>query len=302
MSQRYPYVHVEVGSAEDAELASAELWELGASGVEERDASTMNRPDAQGITLVASFADEAAAGDAAAALGERWPARVAFVEGDAWREAYKAYFKPVRIGARLWVKPSWETLEPAPGDVVVALDPGGAFGTGTHETTRLVLEELQDHVRPGMSVLDVGCGSGILAIAALLLGAERAVAVDNDPEAVRVSQENAQHNRVHGHMAVSDAELWSIPEHFPLVLANIERRVLVPLASELAARVQPGGLLILSGVLAPEADEVLAAYTLDRTAPALRGGASLTLVSKRALGEWVALVLHKPLELARGGR
>ena len=283
MTVRYPYVHVDV-VADDVELASSELWELGASGVEERDASTMNKPDAQGITLVASFDDEPAAATAAQALAPRWPARVAFVEGDAWREAYKAYFKPTRIGSRLWVKPSWETLTPSAGDVVIALDPGGAFGTGTHETTRLVLAELQEQVQPGMSVLDVGCGSGILAIAALLLGAEHAVAVDNDPEAVRVSLENAQHNGVLERMQVSDAELWSIAAHFPLVLANIERKVLIPLAGELSARVMPGGVLILSGVLEPEMDDVLAAY-----APAL------SLLSANRLGEWVSLVLRKPL-------
>jgi ribosomal protein L11 methyltransferase len=282
MTARYPYVHVSV-TPDDVELASAELWELGANGVEERDASTMNLSDDAGITLVASFAAEGDAEAAVAALGERWPARIAFVEGDAWREAYKAYFKPTRIGSRLWVKPSWETLEASPGDIVLALDPGGAFGTGTHETTRLVLEELQSQVQSGMRVLDVGCGSGILAIAALLLGASRAVATDVDPEAVRMSLENAVHNAVADRMSVSDEPLSAIGERFPLVVANIERRVLVPLAAELAARVEPGGLLILSGLLVPEAGEVLDVYAAQSMAP--------TSVSQ--LGEWIALVLRK---------
>jgi ribosomal protein L11 methyltransferase len=287
MTIRYPYVHVAV-APDDVELVSLALWEHGAAGVEERDASTMNAPDAaSGITLVASFADETQAKAALDALAPRFAARLTFVEGDAWREAYKAYFKPARIGTRLWIKPSWETLEPSPGDVVVELDPGGAFGTGTHETTRLVLEELQSHVRAGMHVLDIGCGSGILAIAALLLGAERAVAIDLDPEAVRVSRENAEHNAVAARMAVSDAQVGAIAERFPLVLANIETRVLVPLAAEICARVAPGGTLILSGILAPECELVMPAY------------AALQIVGASQLGDWVALVLRRREESRR---
>lgn len=293
MSTRYPYVHVSVAH-EDIELVSLELWEQGAAGVEERDGSTMNAPDGgAGITLVASFADEAQAQAAIDALAPRYAARLEFVEGDAWREAYKAYFKPTKIGSRLWIKPSWEPLEPSPGDVVLELDPGAAFGTGTHETTRLVLEELQSHVRADGAVLDVGCGSGILSIAALLLGAKRAVAIDVDPEAVRVARENAEHNRVAARMQVSDAPVSAISDTFPLVLANIERRVLVPLAAEISARVAPGGTLILSGILGPECETVMSAYTEPRIA--------LQALGASQLGDWVALVLRRGQEPPRDG-
>src|SRR5262245_58876974 len=122
MTTRYPYVHVPV-TRDDIELVSLELWEQGAAGVEERDVSTRNAPDGgAGITLVASFGDEAQAQAAIDALAPRYAARLEFVEGDAWREAYKAYFKPTKIGTRLWIKPSWEQLAPSPGDVVLELD------------------------------------------------------------------------------------------------------------------------------------------------------------------------------------
>jgi ribosomal protein L11 methyltransferase len=281
MSVRYPYVHVLV-PAEEAELAGLELWELGATGLEERDASTMNAPDAgEGLTLVASFASEGDASAAAEALAPRWPARVAYVEGDAWREAYKAYFKPTRVGRRLVVKPSWEAYEERAGDVVLTLDPGAAFGTGTHETTQLVLEALEGHVQPDTRVLDVGCGSGILAIACLLLGAERADAIDVDPEAVRVCGENARINRVHERLDVSERALPAMQARYPLVLANIESRVLVPLAAELIARVAAGGVLILSGLLAHERERMLSVY------------GELELLRVRERGEWIAIELRR---------
>jgi ribosomal protein L11 methyltransferase len=203
------------------------------------------------------------------------------VEGDAWRDAWKAYFEPTRVGPKLVVKPSFKPYTAAPGDVVLTLDPGGAFGTGTHETTRLLLEGLQRYVQPGMQVLDVGCGSGILAIACLLLGAGSAMGHDIDEEAVRVSGENAQANGVGERLTLFHGPLAAVPAgQFPLVLANIESRVLVPLADELCARVAPGGVLILGGVLAPERERVLAAY------------AALAPIAVHAQGEWIALELR----------
>jgi ribosomal protein L11 methyltransferase len=280
-SPRYPYVHVLV-SESDAELVSLELWELGATGIEERDASTMNATeDAALLTLVANFPEQASANAAAAVLGERFSARVVFVEGDAWRDGWKAYFKPSRIGKRLVVRPSWESFELQHGDVELVLDPGGAFGTGTHETTRLVLEAIQDHLQPGAHVLDVGCGSGILAIACLLLGAERARCIDVDAEAVRATRENAEINAVQARLHVSDDPLAAIQARYPLVLANIESRVLIPLANQLGVRVRPGGVLILSGILAVERERMLAAYS------------TFIPLAVLAQGEWIALVLQQ---------
>ena len=161
---RYPYVHVDV-PADDAELVASDLWDLGATGLEERDATTLDHASKDGnVTLVACFVDDAAADEAALALRELG-ATVQYVVGDAWRDAWKAYFKPTRLGPRLVLRPSWEPWDAAPTDIVISIDPGRAFGSGIHETTRLVLKQLDGHIRGGETILDVGCGSGILAIA-----------------------------------------------------------------------------------------------------------------------------------------
>jgi ribosomal protein L11 methyltransferase len=279
---RYPYVHVDV-APQDAELLALELWELGATGLEERDRSTLNAPDtsAAALTLVASFATEGDAEAAIAALSPRFAPTLHHVVGDDWKEAYKAYFKPTRVGARLLIRPSWEPYQASGDEVMLTLDPGAAFGTGTHESTRLVLEALQARLLPGMAVLDVGCGSGILAIACLLLGAERARAIDVDPEAVTVARENARINAVSERLHADAAPLQTLDERYPLVLANIESRVLVPLHDALCARVEPGGVLILSGLLAGEREALLAAY------------GDLEPLETRAQGEWIALVLRR---------
>jgi len=277
---RYPYVHVEV-SAEDVEEVSYLLWELGAQGVEERDQSTLNRSThAQGVTLVASFATE---DEARAAVTELYPreANVTFVVGDAWRDAYKAYFKVTRLGERLVIRPSWEPFEPGATDVVVTVDPGRAFGTGTHESTRLVMKALDQHVHGGERVLDVGCGTGILAICALKLGASGANCVDVDPDAVAVTLENAELNGVRALVECSTTPVDEISGEYPIVLANIQATVLIPLASEIAARVSAGGLLVLSGILIGQESDVLAAYS------------QLEVLATPTEGEWIALVLRK---------
>ena len=279
---RYPYLHVAVPSAE-VDLASSALFDLGALGIEERDASTLLKsagPDTS--LLVASFADDASAEAARAELG--YPAELEHVVGDAWRDGWRAYFKPMRVGERFVVRPSWEAYEAQPNDLVLTLDPGQAFGTGTHETTQLLLAALGDHVKPGMRVLDVGTGSGILAVGACLLGASHVVAVDVDELAVTATRENAAINGVAERVSASDTPVERIEEQFPLVLANIEARVLVPMAPVLMARVAAGGCLLLSGLLHGDADQVArisAAY-----------GSMRVLAEPRA-GDWYAVVLEK---------
>jgi len=255
---RYPTVHVEVPHDQTAEVA-AMLFALGASGVEERDATTLDRTGAEGtVTLVAHFDDE----DRARIVVEAapFPARLVPIVGDDWKHRWREFFKPTRVGSRLLVRPSWEPVEPREGDVVLTIDPGQAFGTGTHETTRLVLAELEKIVRGGETVLDVGCGSGILAIGALLFGAASAQGVDIDDESMEASRENAAANGVAKRFRVAKKPVGEVRAEFPIVLANIESRVLVPLARAIASRVAQGGTLVLSGLLAHEEEELLDTY------------------------------------------
>jgi ribosomal protein L11 methyltransferase len=277
-------VHLDVPT-DDVELVSYELWEQGAQGLEERDATTIDQgASATVTTLVVSVADDAVAAQLAAAYPQ-YNARVAHVVGDEWRDAWKSYFKPTRVGGRLLLRPSWEAVQPAPHEVVLTIDPGQAFGSGIHETTRLVLVEVDRRAKLGDTILDVGCGSGILAVAGLLLGAESAICLDIDPLAVDVANENAERNDVVGKLHASTRDVRDVPGQFSLVLANIQAWVLKELAEALMERVAPGGVLVLSGVLVGQEDDVAASFTAWGVAPELSFET-----------EWVALTYARPSE------
>ncbi|WP_423192430.1 50S ribosomal protein L11 methyltransferase [Cupriavidus sp. H18C2] len=173
-----------------------------------------------------------------------------------WVRLTQSQFEPIRVGERIWVVPSWHDA-PDPDAVILELDPGLAFGTGSHPTTRLCMQWLEQNVRAGETVLDYGCGSGILAIVAKKLGAGDTVGIDIDPNAVEASRYNAERNRVAATFALPEAVSEATHD---LVVANILSNPLKLMAAMLTARVRPGGRLILSGVLERQADEVAAAY------------------------------------------
>jgi ribosomal protein L11 methyltransferase len=176
-----------------------------------------------------------------------------------WVRATQSQFGPIRITDALWIVPSWcEPVDPAAVNLV--LDPGLAFGTGSHPTTRLCLAWLTAELRRGESVLDYGCGSGILAIAAARLGASRVVGTDVDPQAMVASRDNAQRNGVNATFVTPDALAAVAPPTFDVVVANILANPLILLAPALAARTRAGGRILLSGILAQQADDVAAAY------------------------------------------
>lgn len=176
----------------------------------------------------------------------------------AWERTWMDHFAPTRFGSNLWICPSW-CAPPEPDAVNIFMDPGLAFGTGTHPTTALCLEWLDAHHPVQQIVVDYGCGSGILAIAAAKLGAQRVIGVDHDPQALLATRENAQRNGVDGRIETY------LPEQMPqttadLVLANILANPLRELAALFARTAKPGGQIVLSGILTEQTDEVSAAY------------------------------------------
>jgi ribosomal protein L11 methyltransferase len=174
-----------------------------------------------------------------------------------WVQLTQSQFEPIRVSARLWIVPSWHQA-PDPEAIVLVLDPGMAFGTGSHPTTRLCLEWLEQQVEAGNSILDYGCGSGILAIAAAKLGAGDVVGVDIDLQAVDAAKSNAERNEVSARFDDSSKE---IKGQFDIVVANILSNPLKALAPAICSHVRPGGRLALSGILAEQADELIEIYS-----------------------------------------
>ncbi len=212
-----------------------------------------------------------------------------------WSQTWKQFYSVMHIGSRLVIRPSWEPYEAQPGEVVVDLDPGAAFGTGQHETTRLCMEAIEQYVQPGMDVYDIGAGSGILAIAAVKLGAREVLCVDDDATTVPVLEENAVINGVADRILAAEGSMgadWPWPERPPVdaadvVLANISSTWVVTLMPDLAAAVRPGGVLVASGFIERDAGEVRAAAE----------AAGLDEVSLTAEGDWRCLVARR-LEVA----
>lgn len=281
MSQaRHPFVTVRV-RPEQLELAQLRLWELGATGLEERDQTTIVRePDPSGTVVIAAFPDEASARYALREIRGEYEADIIYVPQEDWATEWRRGFGAQRIGERLLLHPSWEPAPSKPGDVVLTIDPENAFGSGDHETTRLVLQVLDQRVTGGERVLDVGCGSGVLSIAALRLGAASARATDIEEDAVVVAKRNAELNGVSASIQVSTQPLAEIDGVYDIVLANIETRVLVNMPKDLQARMAPAGVLILSGILRGERDALLAVY------------AAMKLEACLEEGEWCACVLR----------
>lgn len=217
-------------------------------------------------------------------LGQIWPVPApAFrvVAEKDWALAWKERMSILHVGRRLVIRPSWLTYFPQPGEIVMQLDPGMAFGTGVHPTTRMCLEALETFVRPGEDVLDLGTGSGILAIAAALLGAGRVMAVDNDLEAVRAAKENAAANGVQRIIEVRSGSLEEAEGMYHVVVVNILAKTIVELLrGGLAERVYPGGKLILAGLLSDQETEVVRAL----------GQTGVSVLERRQEGDWVCLV------------
>ncbi len=205
-----------------------------------------------------------------------------------WAEAWKAFFPVLRVGRRLVIRPTWRRHRARRDDVVIALDPGMAFGTGLHPTTRLCLAALESIASDGRidggRVLDVGCGSGILAIAAIKLGAADSLGVDTDPIAIESTVANARRNRLSRRLRARVGSLPSGERPFDVVVANLIAGVLVPLAGALRDELRPGGTLVASGIFIDREAEVRGAFETT----------GLRIGGRSADGDWVALVASRP--------
>jgi ribosomal protein L11 methyltransferase len=205
------------------------------------------------------------------------------VEDSDWGTAWKAYYRPIAVGQRLLIKPTWEEAE-ADGRLVIELDPGMAFGTGTHPTTTMCLEALEGVIRGGETVFDVGCGSGILSIAAARLGAGQVLALDKDPNAVKVARENIRQNNVADLVSVRQSDLLEqAAGEADIIVANIIARIIVTLIPQVVSVLRPQGYFIAAGIIAdrlPEVTEQLDAY-------------GLRTVARQQEGEWVTLTCQR---------
>ena len=218
-------------------------------------------------------------------LARIWPIEgptVRDVREEDWANAWKEHFHAHRIGDRLVIKPTWRAFEPGPNDLVISLDPGMAFGTGLHPTTQVCLRALERLVRPGDRVLDVGTGSGILAIAAARLGASEVFALDLDGVAIEAAWANVDANGLRNVVHVRHGDAADLPEAgaFEVVVANIIARVIQASASSLARQLRPGGRLVASGILLERRDDVAAALE----------AAGVAVDATDVDGDWCALI------------
>lgn len=201
-----------------------------------------------------------------------------------WNAEWEKTITPIRVTDRIVIAPSWHQPEAGPEDVVLTIDPKMSFGTGYHETTRLMLRLLQDRVCPGFSVLDVGTGTGVLAIAALRLGAGWAIGCDIDPWSIENARENGTVNGVAGRFTIVEGEISAVPrEPYDLVLANIQLNVIAPILGEIRERCAPDGFILLAGLLLRDEEEIRS----------LLRSHALEVVERRAENEWVAFAVRR---------
>ena len=205
-----------------------------------------------------------------------------------WANNWKKYYHPIEIGEKILIKPVWETIDEKTDRVVFNIEPGLSFGTGSHETTQLCLETLEKYIKPGMKVLDLGCGSGILSVIALLLGAESAVAVDIDPNAVDIAYENAERNGIgkdrytaYAGNILTDEKIQDAisGQEYDIVLANIVADVIIALSPAAKKYMKSGGVFITSGIISDRAEEVK--QTLEDT--------GFEIISEQSKKDWVSI-------------
>ena len=306
-----------VTTHEGADLIANILMELGAAGTEIDDPSLVNEyidaglwdytdlpraEDTETVTVRAYLPEDARLESSLLALAERIAAlrhagaalgagtiSHSFLADEDWAETWKAYIHTEKIGERIVVRPTWEEYTPSADEIVIELDPGAAFGTGAHATTAMCLRWLEHLVSPGMRVYDVGCGSGILAVAAAKLGAGEVIAMDYDPVAVSVAEENIRQNNVHNVVACESDLLSACEGAAPaeLITANIIADVIIRLFAQLDRHLALGGTLLASGIIDDRIADV-------EHAAAEHGFTVLDMTCEK---EWAAMIIRRTSDL-----
>ena len=268
---------------EDYSNLEEEAWEI--AHIDLIDEDLLQKDRSKALVHIYISPEESPA-EAVAFLRERYTAEGieneicldSCVEED-WINNWKQYFKPIPVGQKLLIRPTWEEVQDSGGRTVLDLDPGLAFGTGTHETTRLCMELLEQYVRPGMNVLDVGCGSGILSVAALLLGADKAVGVDIDELAVKTAVENAEINHVENRFTGICGNLTDqVTGTYDIVVANIVADVIIMLTKDVEQFMKPDTVYLMSGIIDTREQDVLTAVEEH-----------FTIIDRKEEKGWVAL-------------
>jgi ribosomal protein L11 methyltransferase len=307
------WTEIRIKTTEEAcDAVSEMLTTIGAGGVVIEDPNEIRRhlesldspdyadqsildPLGSDVTVKAYFDQERDPGELAAEIRERLKTISRFlyvgkgsteyetVDDEDWSESWKKHYKPFHISKSVVVKPSWEEYAAIDGDIIIELDPGMAFGTGTHETTRLCAQLLESYVKKGDHVVDVGCGTGILSIIAYKLGASRVDAVDIDETAVRTAKENCAVNGAEHGVSVRRGVLSDLPRvKADIVAANIIADVIIDLSGIVGGYLEEGGILIVSGIIRDRKQEVIKVYD----------GKGFELAEMREMGEWVAMVFR----------
>jgi ribosomal protein L11 methyltransferase len=265
------------------DLISGLLWELDITGINEEDdklilfanaESEINKNSVEGQLNKLKLNN----------IIETFNVREFSLEDKNWNEEWEKSINTIEISDRIVIKPSFRKFTAKENQLVLEIDPKMSFGTGEHQTTRLVVLLLEKYVRSGQKVFDVGSGTGILAIASVKLGAESALAIDNDEWCHENGLENTEANNCSDKIEVRLAEIENVAEtNFDLITANINKPILLNIVEQLALKLSPGGVLILSGILKEDESDILEAYKRH----------NLELIDKKILDEWLALVLKK---------
>ena len=264
------------------ELMSGLLWELDLEGITEEDNFILVYTD-EGINITSEKIEQLLNGLVNEGFLEKFTIEKNTVENKNWNEIWEKSSKVIRISDKIVIKPTFKEYIPQTNELVLTIDPKMSFGTGEHQTTQLVLNLLERYVKPGMKVLDVGSGTGVLAITAVKLGAASAVAVDNDEWCYENCKENAELNNVSNSIKIITGDIKDINEKdFDLVLANIQKNILLEILDDLKMKIKENGMLILSGLLLKDEEEIMISYS----------DSGFTFVEKSVKDDWISLVFN----------